>query len=65
MKILCLSDLHLRMNDVLDAIHQKRLTPFLQSIRDLAEDTKPVRLHEAKHTLVVGLSDARACAAMR
>ena len=41
MKILCLSDLHLRMNDVLDAIHQKRLTPFLQSIRDLAEDTKP------------------------
>lgn len=39
MKILCLSDLHLRMNDVLDAIHQKRLTPFLQSMRDLAEDT--------------------------
>lgn len=39
MKILCLSDLHLRMNDVFDAIHQKRLTPFLQSIRDLAEDT--------------------------
>ena len=37
--ILCLSDLHLRMNDVLDAIHQKRFTPFLQSIRDLAEDT--------------------------
>lgn len=39
MKILCLSDLHLWMNVVLDAIHQKRLTPFLQSIRDLAEDT--------------------------
>ena len=41
MKILCLSDLHLRMTDVSDAIHQRRFTPFLQSIRDLVEDTKP------------------------
>ena len=41
MKILCLSDLHLRMADILDVIHQRRFTPFLQSIRDLVEDTKP------------------------
>lgn len=49
MKILCLSDLHLRMNDVWDAIHQKCFTPLLQSIRDLAEDT-PFR---TKHLLIV------------
>jgi len=41
MKILCLSDLHLRMADISDVIHQRRFTPFLQSIRDLVEDTKP------------------------
>jgi predicted phosphodiesterase len=41
MKILCLSDLHLRMADILDVIHQRRFTLFLQSIRDLVEDTKP------------------------
>ena len=41
MKIHCLSDLHLRMTDVSDAIHQRRFTPFLQSIWDLVEDTKP------------------------
>ena len=41
MKILCLSDLHLRMTDVSDTIHQRCFTPFLQSIRDLVEDTKP------------------------
>ena len=29
------------MTDVSDAIHQRRFTPFLQSIRDLVEDTKP------------------------
>ena len=39
MKILCLSDLHQRMTDVSDAIHQRCFTPFLQSIRDLVEDT--------------------------
>ena len=41
MKILCVSDLHLRTGDVSDAIHRQRFTPFLQSIRDLVEDTKP------------------------
>jgi predicted MPP superfamily phosphohydrolase len=41
MKILCLSDLHLRTNDVFDAIHRQRFTPFLQSIRDSVEDTEP------------------------
>lgn len=46
MKILCLSDLHLRMTDVSDAIHQRRFTPFLQSIRDLVEDT--ARFHYEK-----------------
>ena len=29
------------MTDILDVIHQRRFTPFLQSIRDLVEDTKP------------------------
>ena len=29
------------MTDVSDAIHQRRFTPFLQSIRDLVEDTMP------------------------
>ena len=41
MKILCLSDLHQRMTDISDVIHQRRFTPFLQSIRDLVEDTRP------------------------
>ena len=41
MKILCLSDLHQRMTDISDVIHQKRFTPFLQSIRDVVEDTTP------------------------
>ena len=41
MKILCLSDLHQRMNDVIDVMHQQHFTPFLQRIRDLVEDTKP------------------------
>ena len=29
------------MTDISDVIHQRRFTPFLQSIRDLVEDTKP------------------------
>ena len=41
MKILCLSDLHQRMTDISDVIHQRRFTPFLQSIRDLVEDMQP------------------------
>ena len=41
MKILCLSDLHQRMTDISDVIHQRRFTPFLQSIRNLVEDTRP------------------------
>ncbi|MBQ4479577.1 MAG: hypothetical protein II943_02955 [Victivallales bacterium] len=41
MKILCLSDLHLRMNDAIDVMHQQHFTPFLQNIRELVEDTKP------------------------
>ena len=41
MKILCLSDLHQRMTDISDVIHQRRFTPFLQSILDLVEDTRP------------------------
>lgn len=41
MKILCLSDLHQRMTDISDVIHQKRFTPFLQSIWELVEDTRP------------------------
>ena len=41
MEILCLSDLHQRMTNISDVIHQRRFTPFLQSIRDLVEDTRP------------------------
>ena len=29
------------MTDISDVIHQKRFTPFLQSIRDVVEDTTP------------------------
>ena len=38
MKLLCLADLHQRMTDISDVIHQKRFTPFLQSMRDLCVD---------------------------
>ena len=41
MKILCLSDLHQRMTDISDVIHQRRFTPFLQSIRNLVDDMQP------------------------
>lgn len=41
MKILCLSDLHQRMTDISDVSHQRRFTPFLQSIRNLVDDTQP------------------------
>lgn len=41
MKILCLSDLHQRMTDISDIIHQRRFTPYLQNIRDLVEKTQP------------------------
>ena len=41
MKILCLSDLHQQMNDIMDVIHRQHFTPYLQSIRDLVEEIAP------------------------
>jgi len=41
MKLLCLSDLHLRQNDVIQTIDNNNLSPFLQEVKSLIANENP------------------------